>query len=607
MSSYRRSQAKKATEVVKTDAVTYLRVSTARQTTTAVDIDRDGLSIAAQRDAVATKAKDKRTPIVREFIEPGRSAQLLEKRPVFREMLAYVHANPGVGYIIVYSQSRAFRNLYEFVMVRQQLKLLGVRLLSTKEDFGEGDTAEFMEVIAAGNDQLQVKKTARDVKDKMAFKAKNGGTISRAPIGYLNTRTDVDGRLVATVSLDPDRAALVRMAFELYSTGDYSIEALQAAMEDQGLRSRPSGRWKAERPLSMNTLSRILADPYYAGYTVYDGELFNGRHEALVSQALFDRVQQVLETRSRRGNRDRLLYHYLKGLLRCDRCHNAGRTSRLIYTEAKGRNGNYYGYFLCRGRQRGECDLVHLPVAQVEEAVEEHYRTLTLPPKFEERIVQEVEQALSHEQAATRELHANLTTQTAKLDEQENRLIDALTDGTLPTDKLRERLNHIRQQRVSIDQRLASTSKELAAGAGALHKVMRLCDSASKLYGEAPDDARGQITGALFRALYLDQTDDTTRPTVPDYDLTPLVADVMDAAHTWEQTHTPQLVAHTQTASPGNTKEPRRLPGEALSVVSSSTSSPSLSDLVRGLQTDTGSSRRVVVGVAGIEPATNRL
>jgi site-specific DNA recombinase len=112
---------------------------------------------------------------------------------------------------------------------------------------------------------------------------------------------------------------------------------------------------------------------------IFQGELLPGRHEAIIGQALFDRVQDVMQARSARGQRDRVILHYLKGMLFCQRCHEVGRTCRLIYTEARGRNGELYGYFRCRGRQEGVCDLPYLPTAQVEQAVEREYAALRLP------------------------------------------------------------------------------------------------------------------------------------------------------------------------------------------------------------------------------------
>lgn len=51
---------------------------------------------------------------------------------------------------------------------------------------------------------------------------KTGGTPFRAPLGYLNSREIVDDREIRTITIDPERP-LIRLAFELYSTGQYSL------------------------------------------------------------------------------------------------------------------------------------------------------------------------------------------------------------------------------------------------------------------------------------------------------------------------------------------------------------------------------------------------
>ena len=49
-----------------------------------------------------------------------------------------------------------------------------------------------------------------------------------------------------------------------------------------------------------------------------------------------------------------------------------------------------------------------------------------------------------------------------------NNLLDLAADGELPTDKVKERLNHIRQQRSAVDERLASVAADLTTGAEVL-------------------------------------------------------------------------------------------------------------------------------------------
>ncbi|WP_083696790.1 recombinase family protein [Microbacterium sp. RURRCA19A] len=157
-------------------AVVYLRVSTPRQMLTAIDIDADGNSIATQREACTVRARRAKTPIAAEFVEPGNSAQSIAKRPVFREMLRYIEEHPEVTYVVIYMRSRAFRNLADAAITKRILASMGVKLISAKEDFGEGYMADAMEAVTDIMNEVQVRQSGEDIKQKMRHKAVNGGT-----------------------------------------------------------------------------------------------------------------------------------------------------------------------------------------------------------------------------------------------------------------------------------------------------------------------------------------------------------------------------------------------------------------------------------------------
>tara|TARA_R100000365_G_scaffold203_1_gene639 strand:+ start:172 stop:378 length:207 start_codon:yes stop_codon:yes gene_type:complete len=59
---------------------------------------------------VIRKAKELGVPILREFVEPGQSAQTIDKRPEFKKLLRFVEANPDIRYVVIYMRSRVFRN-----------------------------------------------------------------------------------------------------------------------------------------------------------------------------------------------------------------------------------------------------------------------------------------------------------------------------------------------------------------------------------------------------------------------------------------------------------------------------------------------------------------
>lgn len=559
-------------------AVLYLRVSSKKQMDTAVDIDRDGNSIATQREAGLRKAASLGATVIKEFIEPGVSASTIEGRRAFQDMLAFLREHRDVKLVIVYARSRAFRNYIDAAITKRLLDKLDVKLVSVREEFGDGIYADMMEAVTDIFNDVQNKLSGEDIRIKMQHKAVNGGTLGRARIGYLNTRVDIDGRQVNTVTLDPKRAPLVLKAWELYATGDYSIDRLAATMADLGLTSRPSARWPHEKPMSESQLHRMLRDPYYAGYVVYKGELYPGRHEAIVTQELFDRVQNVLDARSARGQRDRVLQHYLKGTLFCGRCQSQGKTARLIYTEAKSHTGKRYGYFLCRGRQEGLCDLPHLSAARVEQAIVEHYATLQLPDDFANEVRIQLEEALSNEQGNVRELHASLNRQLKKLDEKESRLIDLAADGAMPTAKIRAKLNELRRDRTRIEAGLTNTGEELSVGASLLRDTLDLLANPQQLYRDGNNTIRRHLNQTFFLKFYIDDLE------VVGDELTPLFAEVQHANNVF------QVAAYREQHDPPRT----------VGHVSTKTDLPTLG----GVFSSQGSSKAVMVELRGFEPLT---
>jgi DNA invertase Pin-like site-specific DNA recombinase len=161
-------------------------------------------------------------------------------------------------YIITYSTSRMNRNWKDNGAVLLELASLGVALVSATEnvnaDTAEGELLQGMHAVFNG---FRSRQDGEDIQRKMTYKASKGGTVYRAPLGYLNVKKRVEDRLVSSVIIDEERAPLIRLAFELYATGRYSYKALQAKLTETGLRARPNGRY-GERPISIYRLGTML-------------------------------------------------------------------------------------------------------------------------------------------------------------------------------------------------------------------------------------------------------------------------------------------------------------------------------------------------------------
>ena len=566
-------------EVLGGSAVLYLRVSTTRQMNTAADLDEDGNSIATQREWAIKKAKELRAPIIREFVEPGQSAQTIDKRPEFKKLLRFVESNPEVRYVVIYMRSRVFRNHLDAAITKRQLRGQGITLVSAKENFGDGYMGDAMEAITDVVNELQVRMSGEDIKIKMAHKVERGGSVGRAKLGYLNVRKDFGGRLVNTIDVDPVRAPLIGWAFEQYATNQHSIAQLQMMLEDQGLTTRPSSK-RPTRVLSTSQLAMILRDPYYTGVIRYNGRLHAGRHEPLISKELFLAVQKILDGRNRKGDRDRIHFHFLRGLLYCAECNDAGRTSRLVYSQNKGHGGTYE-YYVCTAKQRGLCTMSSVRLDDIEAAVAQVAAAERFDIHDLTAVREELRRALEALQASDQEEKESLRKELRKLEAQEERLIDLAADGTLKVDKLRQRLQDVTLRKGAIAERLAKTAERIQQGVDKAFAYADLLEEPGRLYQSVPDSVRRDLLSAFFKCLLV-------RVTEGNLFVSSERTEVNDTLHDWRAQHRFADATEKQTQTKGASRD---------------LAEGSHSVLHRVIQSE-GLNKPVLVGLTGFEPAT---
>lgn len=484
----------------------YLRVSTLSQVRT--DYDPEGISIPAQRSACEARISQQLegAVVVGEFIEPGKSATRLDKRPAFQELIQRIVTQQDVDYVMVYKLSRINRNWAENGLVFLTLRALGVKLMSATENIDDSAEGLMLMGILASVNGFQSDSSGEDIRFKMAEKAKKGGTLGRAPLGYINVREKVGDSMVAMVKPDPERAHLIRLAFELFATGDYSLQRLADTLTDHGLRTRP-GRFPAG-PISDSKLADMLRDRYYLGYVTYKGEERPGRHDPLVTPDLFERVQRVLEVRQVAGERQRVHGHHLRGSVFCGLCHDRGEVGRLVFQQARGRGGTY-DYFFCRRRQERKCEGRYLSTDRIEEAIARYYGQLQLTSDFIATVRENVKAALDDANRSFNLRRQQLARELMRLERQEENLLDLAADGDLTSAKVRQRLNKINEQRAAAQAALGEVHEDLSTGAAVLEAGLKLLEDPECLYRQSDSEGRRLLNQAFFVALYVDEVDVT--------------------------------------------------------------------------------------------------
>ncbi len=493
-------------------AVIYLRVSTQDQATRGGETE--GFSIPAQRDACRRKAASLGAVIVEEFVDRGESARSA-RRPELQRMLAYVGEQP-IAYVIVHKVDRLARSRVDDVEINLVFQRAGAKLISCTENIDETPSGILLHGIMSSIAEFYSRNLANEVNKGLIQKAKNGGTPFRAPVGYRPVRIFTeDGREVRSVEIDPDRGPLVRQAFEMYATGEWTLRTLLEELTPLGLVSRATPK-RPSQPISNSAFHELLRNPYYVGIVEYRGVRYEGKHPPLVSHEIFDEVQRILEAQNFAGEKKRKHHHYLKGSIWCGCCG-----SRLIVSNARSRSGQIYPYFTCIGRQRkrASCSQRAVLIGHVEEAVADYYKSFALGHDL--RL--EAEQTILEEMAALREREIGerdrLVRRQRKLLDERGKLLEAHYAGAIPLDLLKTEQDRITSQLGRIEEQLSSADIKYTQAEITLTKALELLDDPYGAYVDAGPTIRRLMNQALFERIIIEADEGATATFNGPFDL----------------------------------------------------------------------------------------
>jgi len=204
-------------------AVLYARVSSREQ-------ERDGYSIPAQIKLIEEFAKRNGYVLVEHFIDVESAGKVGRKS--FSKMLEFVGKRNDISSIVCHKVDRLYRNLEDYVTVARLRAKREVKTVYLEAEYGDNAQGKLMEGIALLMAKYYIDNLADEVKKGNREKIAQGGYPGNAPLGYLNDKTN------KTIYPDPVRAPFVKMAFEKYATGVYTLRKLSQELYEKGFRSR---------------------------------------------------------------------------------------------------------------------------------------------------------------------------------------------------------------------------------------------------------------------------------------------------------------------------------------------------------------------------------
>jgi DNA invertase Pin-like site-specific DNA recombinase len=248
----------------------------------------------------------------------------------------------------------------------------GVRLRSVQDDSNLEDAVRAVLIGERNTEDSRRKSEATRSGRRRSFERGDplGGPV---PDGYVLTRRfDKRGQRVSTYALDPERAPVLRFAFELAAANPLMGDAEVARRMN-----RAGHRTKAGKPWRRPRVQDLLTNPWYAGRVARGRstpgaavESSQGRHPALVEPGLFDAIQAARPTHEARGpgaGRP-ATRHALAGLARCARC---GEGMRATTSSHRRKDGTSARHYVCRSyhESMGVCDQPRIDAEVVDRLV----------------------------------------------------------------------------------------------------------------------------------------------------------------------------------------------------------------------------------------------
>lgn len=353
-------------------------------------LDQSFNTLDAQRDAGEAYINSQRhegwIALPQKYDDGGYTGANMD-RPALKRLLADIESGVA-NCVVVYKVDRLTRSLLDFARIMEILDKRGATFVSVTQQFNTTTSLGRLTLnILLSFAQFEREMISERTRDKMGAARRKGKWVGGMPVlGY-----DVapqGGSLV----VNEEEARRVRAIFELYL--EYGslipvVEELRRRDWRMKAWTTRDGKPAGGKPIVKNSLYNLLTNKTYLGKVEYGGEIYEGEHDRIVDDAVWNNVQTMLSRNGRRGGRSIGNKHgaLLKGLVRCATC-DVG----MIHTYVEKKNRVYRYYVCIKAHQRGwtQCETRCVSAPALESAVLEQLRGVGSNPVVLRSVLQKL-------------------------------------------------------------------------------------------------------------------------------------------------------------------------------------------------------------------------
>ena len=311
------------------------------------------------------------------------------ERPALQRLLADIDGGK-IDCVVVYKVDRLSRSILDFSKIVERFEQRGVSFVSVTQHFNTTNSMGRLTLnILLSFAQFEREIISERTRDKIAAARRKGKWMGGKPLLGYDLFVMPGGSKLA---VNEDEAVRVRAIFELY----VEHERIAPVLQELDRRAWRTKQWTTRKgtavggkPFDKVTLFRLLTNPAYLGKVKHHDELYDGEHDWIVDEAIWQRTQALLQRNGRSGggivkNKYGAL---LKGLLRCVPCGCA----MIHSTSSKG--PKRYRYYVCgKAMKRGwyTCPSKSVPAGELERFVVDQIRSIGRDPSVLAETIRQV-------------------------------------------------------------------------------------------------------------------------------------------------------------------------------------------------------------------------
>lgn len=471
-------------------AVILTRVSSKEQ--------EDGYSIDAQKHRLETYCLRRNLTPIKTFdiVESSTSGD----RRQFMDMIKFIKSQKETIALVADKVDRVQRSFKEYPLLDALIQQGKIELhfntenyVIHKESVSQERLMWSMGVIMA---QSYIDSMRDNVKRSIDQKIRMGEWISRAPIGYLNTKNE-RGR--GDVIVDPFRSPLIIRLFETYATGAHTIPELTKMAETWGLRTPATNK-----PHSRANIHLLLQNPFYYGFMRVKGQIYEHRYEPLISKELFDQCQSVLKGWHKKPFMYAGKEFVFRGLLRCAVTGKTVTADTKTKTNKNGKSSQWT-YLRC-GKPDNPEKLMWVREELVLEQVAQVLRTLSIPPHILDDLFVYLRETGQSERIFLRRQVGEWQKEYTQCQNRLDRLMDLLLDGTIDRTDFETKKIQIRQQQIKLEQNIENARTGDDGFKETMLNLLNIAANAYEIFQSSPIEQKRKLINFVFANLELKGT-----------------------------------------------------------------------------------------------------